>query len=221
MRRVAAWLAQLHDAAVGMCSLCGQSCRALLCDPCSQSAVPRWSVEGVPGYSAAIYDGRVSELIRRLKYRDESRWAGPLGRLLHRRLGAFISPHCILAPVPLHAQRLAERGYNQAALLARALGRSAGLPVSTGVLERHRATAGQATLGASARRENVRDAFRVRALPQRPLVLVDDVATTGATLRECILCLRRVGVIVQAVVTVALARVDGPPNDRPQSLRLP
>lgn len=221
MRRVGAWCAQLHDAAVGRCSLCGEPCRALLCPACSQSDVPHWNVEGAPGRSAAPYGGRVSELIRRLKYHDESRWAGPLGRLLHRRLGAFISPHCILAPVPLHAQRLAERRYNQAALLARALGRSMGLAVDTGVLERQRATAGQASLGASARRENVRDAFRVRALPHRPLVLVDDVATTGATLRECILCLRRGGVIVQSVVTVALARADGPPNDPLQSLRLP
>lgn len=213
--------ARLHDAAVGRCSLCGAGCRTLLCSPCSNTEVPRWSVEGVPGRSAAPYGGRLSELIRQLKYHDESRWAGPLGRLLHRRLHAFISPHCILVPVPLHAQRLAERGYNQAALLARALGRSAGLPVDTRFLERPRTTAGQAALGASARRENVRGAFRARGVPRAPLVLVDDVATTGATLRECILCLRRAGAIVQAVVTVALAGADGPPNDSSLSLRFP
>lgn len=209
MRSLYLGLARAHDVWVGICATCGAPSRAALCARCRRKTGLRWELDGVSGWSAAPYAGRVSELIQRLKYRDETRWAATLGRVVHDRLEPFIPPHGLLVPVPLHAQRLAERGYNQAALIARAVGRCSSTRVRTDVLRRARATPAQARLGGAARRDNVRDAFVVTTLPATPIVLVDDVTTTGATVRECVLCLRRAGAIVQGVVTVALAGHDG------------
>jgi predicted amidophosphoribosyltransferase len=100
---------------------------------------------------------------------------------------------------------LAERGYNQSALIARAAARAGAWRVETDVLFRRKSTAPQALQDADTRKTNVADAFEVARTPGTPIVLVDDVATTGSTLAECILCLQRAGVIVRSVMTVALA----------------
>lgn len=137
------------------------------------------------------------------------RYEPPLDRLIHafkyagaRELGAWISAllpeppargealwrEYALVPVPLHPARRAWRGFDQARLLAEFAGRAWGIPVLD-PLARQRDHPPQARLSRAARPENVRDAFRVRegisaALRGRPLLLVDDVATTGSTLLE-------------------------------------
>ncbi len=91
-------------------------------------------------------------------------------------------------PVPLHPLRLAERGYNQAALLARPLARDLGASFEPLALRRTRDTAQQATLARNERLTNVENVFAVRdrsIVEGRRVLLVDDVRTTGATLREC------------------------------------
>lgn len=103
----------------------------------------------------------------------------------------------LLLPVPLHPRRLGERGYNQALELARELAESLHLPLRHDALERTRDTPAQTGLDADARRRNLRGAFAVGAglrLPEH-VALVDDVMTTGATLRECARTLRRAGVV--------------------------
>ena len=112
----------------------------------------------------------------------------------------------LLIPVPLHASRLRERGYNQALELARPLAQALTIPLRHDVLLRTRATLAQANLDAKARRKNLRGAFAIvenAALPQH-VVIVDDVMTTGATLRECARVLLRAG--VSRVDVWALAR---------------
>ncbi len=208
-----AW-ARGHDAWVGLCARCAAPSRSAQCPSCRRAPALGWELEGVPGWSAAPYADRISDLIQQLKYRDETRWASTLGGVLHDHLAPFIAPHGILVPVPLHPRRLAERGYNQAALIARALGHRSSTPIRTDVLRRVRDTAAQARLGGGARRDNVREAFVAVNLPAAPVVLVDDVTTTGATVRECVLCLRRAGAIVHGVMTVALAGQDGPTAHR-------
>ena len=111
-----------------------------------------------------------------------------------------------LAPVPLHWIRRWRRGFNQAEVLARAVGRRHGLPVLRRALARVRATPRQQG-DFEARRSNVRDAFAVRAdVAGRRLLLVDDVFTTGATVDACAATLRRAGAADVGVVT--LARVE-------------
>ena len=107
----------------------------------------------------------------------------------------------LFVPVPLHASRLRERGYNQAFELLRPLARSLKIPLAGSLLQRTRATPAQANLDASARRRNLRGAFEFHVPALRGVApaavhvaLVDDVMTTGATLRECARVLRRAGI---------------------------
>jgi ComF family protein len=98
-------------------------------------------------------------------------------------------------PVPLHPRRLRERGFNQAALLARGIARSWGVHVAARALQRVRDTPSQTGLGRRARRRNLAGAFQCRLaspLPDR-VWLVDDVVTTGSTLEEAARVLRRGG----------------------------
>lgn len=108
--------------------------------------------------------------------------------------------------VPLHPQRLRERGYNQALELARPLARALQIPIDAHALLRQRPTSAQTALDAKARRRNLRGAFSVRAEHGLPahVAIVDDVMTTGSTLRECARVLRRGG--VERVDVWALAR---------------
>ncbi len=113
----------------------------------------------------------------------------------------------IIAPVPLHPSRLAERGYNQSALLARVLAAEVGVPLDERLLIRHRATAHQVGLGQAERTRNVTGAFACRgAAAGKRVMLVDDVATTGATLEACAVALREAGATNVAALTLARAR---------------
>ena len=108
--------------------------------------------------------------------------------------------------VPLHADRLRERGFNQALELARPLARALAIPLDAHSLVRTRHTRAQTGLDARARRQNLRKAFEFRAgeAPPRHVALLDDVMTTGSTLRECARVLRQAG--VERVDVWALAR---------------
>ena len=137
--------------------------------------------------------------------------AGPaFGRWLARAGATLLEEADLIAPVPLHWTRLFSRRYNQAALLATALGALTGKTVIPDLLRRHRRTKSQGRLGRAQRARNVRGAFalhpalRIRALGQRVL-LVDDVMTTGATIDSCTATLLRAG--ARAVDVLTLARV--------------
>jgi len=99
----------------------------------------------------------------------------------------FCPPGAVLVPVPLHPVRLRERGYNQSLLSASAWARRLGTPVADRWLERRRSTGTQTRLGSADRRRNLSQAFAVGKgfEPGVPIVLVDDVLTTGATLSSC------------------------------------
>jgi ComF family protein len=112
----------------------------------------------------------------------------------------------LLIPIPLHRERLRERGYNQALELARPLAQALGLPLRHDLLLRAKATPPQTGLDAKARRRNLHRAFELTVTGTLPdfVVIFDDVMTTGATLREAALTLRRAG--VARVDVWALAR---------------
>jgi ComF family protein len=153
------------------------------------------------------------EAIHALKFGKRPLLATPLGRLL-AEAGARALPVPPpdwaegLVPVPLHPARLAERGFNQAELLATPCGARWRVPVLPRALTRARATLPQTDLDPTARRLNVRDAFRVprpATILGRRLLLVDDVHTTGATVAAAAQALREAG--AAAVGVLALARV--------------
>jgi ComF family protein len=148
-------------------------------------------------------------LVHGLKYADRHDGVRLLGRWL-ASAGAELLPHAdVLVPVPLHPWRLWQRRFNQSALLAQALARQTGHPVTANVLIRVRRTASQVGLSPDQRRRNVEGAFRIRATPHRTVdgrsvVLVDDVRTTGATVEACARALRRAGARRVDVLTLSL-----------------
>jgi ComF family protein len=159
-----------------------------------------------------VYDDIVKSVIYKFKYGDRPGYARGLAALLARRMGDAFAGVDFLAPAPMHRQKLRRRGYNQAALLARAVGRATGLPVLPDALVRLRDTQAQAGLTRSARENNTRGAFK--ANPQYPLagktvLLVDDIYTTGSTLRACAQALGVFPGVKVSCVTLALTPPHG------------
>ena len=166
----------------------------------------------------APYSGIVRRAVHDLKYRGERRLAEPLGTAMARRWAVAGAGGDVLVPVPADRARVRERGYDQAALLARAAGRRLDLPVVELVV-RVRTTVAQFDLDRSARSTNVHGAFALAAAAERPpawpadvrfegtwFVLVDDVVTTGATLAGCARVLLEAGALGVSALTVARER---------------
>ena len=146
--------------------------------------------------AAYVHEGALRRVLQRLKYGGAGRIAVPLARAAVPTLRtlATLSGPAPLIPVPVHAARRRQRGYNQAELLANAIGQLAGLPVLD-LLRRDRQTARQHGLGRAARLHNLRGAIGVRPGARVPgvAILVDDILTTSATMEACAEALRRHG----------------------------
>jgi ComF family protein len=171
-----------------------------LCQVCRAS---RPVVDGIR--SVAYFEGPLRQAVHDFKYRGVRALAQPLAGLLVEYQRTQHLPADVVVPVPLHPQREAERGYNQAALLAEVLGDALGLPVALHLLERVRPTPPQVGLNAAERRSNVHAAFRAtREAAARRVLLVDDVCTTGATLNACGAALKAQG--ARSVWGLTLAR---------------
>jgi ComF family protein len=167
---------------------------------------------GLMGFDAAYcyasYEGTLRELIHLFKYGRVATLSAPLGRRLAGALpreGRFD----VIVPMPMHWLRRWRRGFNQAELLAREIGKRTCLPVA-GAVKRTRATAPQAGLSNAKRRKNVAAAFapgrQAGAISGKRVLLVDDVMTTGSTASACAAVLKKAGAAHVAVLT--LARVD-------------
>jgi ComF family protein len=157
--------------------------------------------------SAAVYEGPIEIAIHRFKYQGWRRLAGPLATLVAERLVVEGLAASWATAVPLHATRLAERGFNQSELLARCLRERLDLAPPPGRLVRVRSTPPQVGHDRLWRQENVRGAFqwRGRDLRGQSILLIDDVATTGATLEACASALRAAG--SGPVIGATIARV--------------
>lgn len=142
------------------------------------------------------YDGAIRQAILQFKYENVRALAAPLARLMWEYQQTQRLPADVLMPVPLHPRRLRSRGYNQSGLLAKELGRLASLPVVEGSIVRRRNTSPQAkTASVEERRRNVDGAFacRDRRVAGKQIIIIDDVCTSGATLRACAAALRAAG----------------------------
>jgi ComF family protein len=188
-----------------LCPLCGYpSFDKLLCRRCRQSAL---AIDGIR--SVAFFEGPLREAVHALKYQRLRSLTPSLAGLMGACWRREPLPADVIVPVPLHRHRLRERGYNQAALLALALGAEIGLPVREDWLIRTRATSSQVELDAAERKKNVADAFQCRTrdpVAGYRVLLVDDVCTTGATLESCSLALRQAGVRSVWAFTLGRAR---------------
>ncbi|NPV68207.1 MAG: ComF family protein [Anaerolineae bacterium] len=158
------------------------------------------------------FDGVVQAAVHALKYDHITALADLLGELLAELIRWDGWPQAIIVPVPLHPSRLQQRGFNQAALLGRAIACELNWPYDEHLLRRVRQTASQVGLGYHDRQVNVRDAFSVEH-PDRvqgaSFLLVDDVYTTGATLHECAVCLAEQGASAVRAVVVGRAGFAG------------
>lgn len=145
------------------------------------------TVQRADAGAAFWYGGAVVTAITRWKFERALGVGTALSGLFAAEMRGFVTPDDVLAPVPLHPRRLAERGFNPAQLLARALGRHTGARVLPHLLRRVRDTPKQSRLGRDERARNMAHAFVVttKVPPGARIVLIDDVRTTGSTLRAC------------------------------------
>lgn len=193
-----------------LCAVCGNPFEtappgAPVCGDC-HAMPPAWQ----RGRSALRYDDASRPLVLGFKHGDRLHLASLLAGWMRTTGAELLAEAEVIVPVPLHRWRLVARRYNQAAVLAHALGRVAGVPVSDRALVRVRRTPSQGQLTKTQRARNVQGAFRVDAarraeIAGRRVLLVDDVLTSGATAGACTRVLLRAE--ASAVDLLTLARV--------------
>ena len=193
-----------------MCTCCGlpfatSEADGTLCGQCITDPPPFQLAR-----SALYYDDASTRLILPFKHGDRTLLAPLLAQWLLQAGGDTVRDADYIIPVPLHRWRLLKRRYNQAGLLARALSRKINVPWLPHVLQRKKATETQATKNAAQRIDNVRNAFAIppqytMSLKSKKVILIDDVYTTGATIKACCKALHKAG--VKDILVLTLARV--------------
>lgn len=196
-------LASIFPLTEPICEQCGlPQSKAGICRQC-QDQPP--SFDALRSWSA--FEGPMRNILHKLKYRRDI----SLGDALAAPFASFVAglgwKPDILIPIPLSRLRLAERGYNQAGVVARPLSMALHLPYLPQALSRERETHTQVGLTGSERKENVRGAFRAHTelVAGKTILLLDDVATTGATLSSAAEALRQGSAMRVLAVTLARA----------------
>jgi len=175
------------------CKVCGLPLKeGAACPKCSVNPL---QINGIR--SVFLHEKLARDAAHALKYNNLKLLAKPLAQFMERYLESNPLSADVLMAVPMHPKRLRKRGYNQAYLLARELGKLMQLPVSHGSLVRTKNTGSQVSLRAKARQENVAGAFGCndRGLADKRVLLIDDVCTTGATLNACAITLKEAGAV--------------------------
>jgi ComF family protein len=212
----------------GLCQGCGEELLRVPA-PCPGCALPKpvarcpadpagWQLDGI--VAPLRYAKPAADYLLALKFGDARRLGRALGLLLADAVAAAGAQQNIdtVVAVPLHRQRLIERGYNQAFEIARAVAGALRLPVTGAGLARRYATRPQTGLRGAGRLDNMTGAFTCRAAQAgRRLALVDDVITTGATVNAAAAALRAAG--ADSVVAWAVARTLPGDRDRPDGGR--
>ena len=213
-----ACLSDIRPLEGNVCSVCGE--RLLI--PCALGAeggdvrcglCRRLEPPFLKAAAYGSYDGGLRELIHLLKYEQVLPAAAILGRMLREAVSGLEScgiQRPVVVPVPLHARKLRQRGFNQSELIAqqfvKLISGSGQMTLHSRVLQRRRETESQIGLTRHQRRENIRGAFTVarsEEITGREILLVDDVFTTGTTVSECARVLLRAGAAKVFVATVA------------------
>lgn len=194
-----------------LCESCGTPVPQGLvrCENCTQSPPEFRQLR-----SWCLFDSRIRSALHSLKYRRDLGLSEALIPHLARHASSLGWEADVLVPVPLGRGRLRERGYNQAGLIAFPLSLALGIDFAPSALSRTRETRSQVGLTRAERRVNVHDAFEARPsqVTDRCVMLVDDVATTGATLSSCAKALHAAGARDVFALTIARA-YRGPSGD--------
>ena len=141
-------------------------------------------------------DNPIQDMVHKMKYRDQPMIGYQLGKqaAIEMQYAGFFDSIDIIVPMPLHPKRLRERGYNQSEYIAKGISDITGIPVDTTHVMRIKNTPQQALQRGEARKQNVADAFEVNHPEQmyrKHILLVDDLITTGETMRSCLRAKKR------------------------------
>ena len=211
----------------GNCLLCSEQSRRLWCEACDKDLLRneyecricagRLGKAGVcgrciskpPPFGRTVvvfsYAYPLKFIIRAFKYNNHPEYAAALAELMAERLAREETPE-VIVPVPLHKKRQQARGYNQSGLLARRLARPLGVKSEQSLCYRAIDTPPQSALPIETRKKNIKGAFRLNTRrPPRRLAIVDDVITTGATVRELALMFKKAGSEIVDVWAIARA----------------
>jgi len=201
------------------CPLCARPADVELCQYCqrqlkrSQLNQPSYLWQGnLPVFVWGDYGGVLKQAIAALKYENQPQLARPMGHWLGeawlKSPAAKHTKKLTAVPIPLHSTKLQQRGFNQAELIAQSFCEFTGYKQQPQGLERVRATEAQFSLSGKERAQNLADAFVVgknfrKRPPTYPVLLVDDIYTTGATVNSAAQILRQQGILVYGVVAIA------------------
>ena len=188
----------------GLCGLCRDELR-----PASPDALPELAAKAVTLYAAFDYEPFAGALLTRYKFGEDLAAGRALSQLASEVWREAPRPDA-LVPIPLHRERLRQRGHDQALGLARDAARALQLPLAHRVLHRTRHTTPQTQLDASGRRRNLLDAFCADQPCPAHVVLIDDVVTTGSTLSAAAEALRQAGAVRIDAWVVARASARAP-----------
>ncbi len=188
------------------CDICGTPNPHIkgLCDECAISP-PRYGKLR----SIAFYQDTVRRAIHLFKFEQKKVLAPHLVRLINTHLptDCCFADYDFILPVPIHKKRLRERGFNQAEILAKGISQAKRVPLCTDTLVRHQHTVAQSSLGWEDRQRNIAGVFSVsdpkKKIPNKRLLIVDDVFTTGATVHEAVNELWKVNPAEVDVLTLA------------------
>lgn len=190
----ACW-AQMQFVEPPWCEMCGTPLRSAFSSDADGSEVCDACAKAPPRYgklrTIAFYEAALQEAIHLFKFEKRTGLAKPLIQLMLAHLpdDCRIEDYHFILPIPIHKKRLRERGFNQSRLLAEGIAKAKGVPIATDIFVRHKNTKAQSSLAGRERQENITDAFELRkpdAIFGKRLLLIDDVFTTGATIREAV-----------------------------------
>lgn len=202
------------------CPLCQRVAAPLFCRDCTQKLlgcrrpVPQIEVPDLPPlYAWGSYEGALKQSLAKLKYDRQRRIAEPLGHWLAELWQPQSIRHLVALPIPLHCDREQQRGYNQAHLIAQSFCQSTGISLRLRGLLRPRATTAQYGLSRADRYQNLQCAFSLgpdlqKPFPKMSVILIDDIFTTGATLKAAVSTLQNSGIHVAALFAIAVSERD-------------